>query len=500
MRSVELKRARVDWAALLSPLLVGFLICITAWAAITLTESTGRVASIWLANGILLAILLRSPSKAWAPYCFAAFCGNVLANYWTGNTIPISLGLSACNSFEVLVAAYPLRFILGPRFSLTRGDCFASFITFAVILAPAATALLASSFLAMAVEGSFLDILVIWYPADALGMAIMVPALLSVSRHDLKQLIVNDQWLRSGGVAVLLLAVTMMVFSSQEPRLAFLIYLPLVIAVLQMGFTGGALAILMTGALALTFSIQGIGPFTLDGSAPALQQLQLLQAFVACAFLIALPLAVIKEHDKRLTLDLERANRKLAEIATTDALTGLPNRRLFDRTMLLEWRRAQRTGEPLSVIALDVDNFKGFNDLYGHPEGDKCLRSIAEICNLRLRRAGDLLARLGGEEFVAVLPNTPAEGAETVAERMRLAVELAQIDHRLSDSNCVTISLGVATITSKEAETAEALLSQADQALYKAKASGRNRVEVFGRGAPSGEDAAALGGDQSAAE
>lgn len=459
----------------------GLLFGLSAYGGIILTAGSGSIAGIWLSNGILLAILLRSQTQRWPVYLAAALVSNVLVNLLTGSGALVAVGLSLCNAFEVAVAAYPLRYLLGPRFSLERGESFAGFMAFAVLFAPAATAVIAAAFLHVAAGASFLEVVSIWFPADALGMAIMAPPLMALRKREILELLAKGKRLRTLGVFTLLLAVSLLIFSGQESHVAFVVYLPLVIAILHLGFAGGSLAILLVGGIALAYTFQGVGPFSLHLQHGPREQLLLLQGFVACGVLIALPLAVIMNHRQRLTLELERANRKLAEIATTDALTGLANRRLFDRTLMMEWRRAQRSGEPLSLLVIDVDNFKAFNDLYGHLKGDECLKMVAAICNGRLRRAGDLFARFGGEEFMVVLPNTPLEGARHVAERMRLAVELAQIEHKLDPNGRVTVCIGVATLSEGQPEDAESLLEAADRALYRAKKNGRNRVECAGK-------------------
>ncbi|WP_455372956.1 diguanylate cyclase [Limibacillus halophilus] len=464
---------------------IGFFFGISAYGGIVLTENAGSIASIWLSNGFLLAVLLRSQTQRWPVYVAAAVIANVTVNLVTGSGATIAIGLSLCNAFEVLVAAYPLRYLLGPRFSLDRGESFAGFMAFAVLFAPAATSVIAAAFLQASAGASFVEVVGIWFPADALGMAIMAPPILALHKRDVLGLLEKSKRLRTLGVLALLLAVSLLIFSGQEAHIAFVIYLPLVVAVIHLGFAGGSLAILMVGGIALAYTFQDAGPFSLHLQHGPREQILLLQGFVACAILIALPLAVILNHRQRLTLDLERANRKLAEIATTDALTGLANRRLFDRSLMMEWRRAQRSGEPLSVLVLDIDNFKAYNDLYGHLKGDECLKMVAGICNGRLRRAGDLFARFGGEEFMVVLPNTPLEGARHVAERMRLAVELAQIEHKLDPNGRVTVCIGVACLSGGQPEDAESLLEAADRALYRAKKNGRNRVECAGAPAAS---------------
>jgi diguanylate cyclase (GGDEF)-like protein len=173
---------------------------------------------------------------------------------------------------------------------------------------------------------------------------------------------------------------------------------------------------------------------------------------------------------------LQRANEELYRLATIDPLTGLLNRRSMVESLNREWRRSEREGVPLSIILIDVDAFKKFNDHYGHLAGDECLREVASALKESIVRPGDLVARFGGEEFVVILPNTDLDGAIDVAERLRSAVEGKQMPHAASPcGQLVTISLGVAE--RQDCKTTDELISQADNQLYEAKAAGRNRVE-----------------------
>jgi diguanylate cyclase (GGDEF)-like protein len=146
--------------------------------------------------------------------------------------------------------------------------------------------------------------------------------------------------------------------------------------------------------------------------------------------------------------------------------------------MEVEWRRANRDRTPLSLLVIDVDNFKPYNDLYGHLQGDFCLRKIAEAAENIVRRPGDLFARYGGEEFVAVLPNTDTEGAQAIAEQIRAAVEQCGLPHAANSYHRITVSIGCATQVPGIDSTGDQLFGAADQALYKAKSGGRNRIEV----------------------
>ncbi|WP_223216728.1 GGDEF domain-containing protein [Paraburkholderia phenoliruptrix] len=171
-----------------------------------------------------------------------------------------------------------------------------------------------------------------------------------------------------------------------------------------------------------------------------------------------------------------RAQAALVRLAATDPLTGLSNRRVLDNRLDEEWRRARRTGQPLSALFIDIDHFKRFNDTYGHASGDEALSTVAECISSTVRRAVDLVARYGGEEFAVILPDTSADGARAVAEKIRRSVQAQHILHGGADPVTVTVSVGCATIVPAQGANALDLLAAADRQLYVAKAAGRNRV------------------------
>jgi diguanylate cyclase (GGDEF)-like protein len=179
------------------------------------------------------------------------------------------------------------------------------------------------------------------------------------------------------------------------------------------------------------------------------------------------------------TASLELANQELQRRATVDSLTGVANRRRFDEALDEEWRRAIRARLPMSCIMVDIDHFHDFNDRYGHPAGDECLRRVAEVLRGAVSRPGDLVARYGGEEFVIIMPGSPLAGARQVAEALRARVEALQIPHAASATlPVVTVSVGVATMQAERERDTQAVVELADRALYRAKHEGRNRVEV----------------------
>lgn len=173
---------------------------------------------------------------------------------------------------------------------------------------------------------------------------------------------------------------------------------------------------------------------------------------------------------------LKLAHEKLTQLAETDGLTGLTNRSHFDKMLAYECARHLRSEKELSLILLDIDHFKAFNDTYGHVRGDQCLREIARALAKTVHRATDLVARYGGEEFVALLPETPLKGAVILAERVRSCISDLQLPHRNSNAGCVTASLGVVSGRLLSGSSIMDVVHAADIELYAAKAGGRNRV------------------------
>ena len=196
-----------------------------------------------------------------------------------------------------------------------------------------------------------------------------------------------------------------------------------------------------------------------------------LATLILCCAVVGLTILFQRELRRR-----TRAESKLRRIARTDDLSGLPNRRAFRETFEREWRQAIRSGAPLSLLYIDADFFKNFNDRYGHGRGDEVLGAIAGSLEASIRRPRDVAARHGGEEFAIVLPETDLSGALTIAENIRRTIASMDIVHEGSPYLTVTVSIGVAASRPSRGSERSVLLEAADRALYRAKASGRNSV------------------------
>jgi diguanylate cyclase (GGDEF)-like protein len=184
--------------------------------------------------------------------------------------------------------------------------------------------------------------------------------------------------------------------------------------------------------------------------------------------------AKIKNH-----LEIKQHKDRLKENSLVDELTQIANRRKFNDVLEIEIRRAKRTGSKLSVLMLDIDHFKDYNDTYGHLEGDDCLKKVAKVLKDSINRPGDLVARWGGEEFVILLLDTDREGTAFIAEKLRRSVEELGIRHEASlASDVVTVSIGGAVSNPSDITSYEKLVMMSDKALYVAKRTGRNRISI----------------------
>jgi diguanylate cyclase (GGDEF)-like protein len=456
-------------------------IVILSYGSLRLAHNLGMVATIWPADGVILAALLATRPGAWPAYLLTAGIANLASTYLAGFPIASCVRIPLTNFIEMSLALSALRRILGQTFDLSEPGVLWRFAFIAGVLSPITSAILNALLLVTTENHPNPWRFAATFFAHSLGIIMVTPFVLAVFRGEFRSIFTRHRLARSTLALALLFGVTTLVFVQSRYPLLFLVYPPLVLTVVELGFSGGTLALLFSTFIAIGFTVSGHGPITLVHDASVAERVAIAQLFLSVAAILVLALSAILAERNRAMEQLERAKEQLAGLATTDTLTGLANRRKFDAALDLEFRRAASNHTPVSLLLLDVDCFKAFNDLYGHLAGDECLRAVADVLASFGRRAGDLAARYGGEEFAVLLVPADSEAAATQAEALRAAVQALRLAHagNREAGGSVTVSIGVATIKPNKFDIdPKKLIARADAGLYAAKNAGRNRVEV----------------------
>lgn len=289
---------------------------VSAWLGIMLSRQTELVAAIWLSNAILAVVLMRTPRSAWPAVLAGAALGYMAANDVTGNPFVLSVGLTLCNLLEAgLFAGLFARF--GGDFDLSRPRTLTAFCLISFGPPTLLSALLAASVLHLTVDAPFRDVLSIWYPADALGFLIGVPFMLALRRRDLAHFFAPENQFQAMAVVGAVLGVTVLVFSQNALPLLFLVYVPLMFAALRLGLPASAICVVGIGGIALTATIQGMGPLSLAEGTPQ-ETILVLQAFLASAILMVLPVTSVLTEQRRLTTALTSANDAMQRAAEAE--------------------------------------------------------------------------------------------------------------------------------------------------------------------------------------
>ncbi|MGM0593670.1 MAG: diguanylate cyclase [Pseudomonadota bacterium] len=477
---------------LLSVLLVGLAYYAGAWLGVTQTITPEGIAIIWPPNAVLLAAFLLRPPSYWPWFAAAALVAEVIADL-PGFPLWAAVAFGFINIFETLLAAWLIRWTVGEHFdfdSLKRG---AYFFLYGPLLASATAAMLGALCYVLLgrSDSSYWSLWRLWWFGDALGLLLLTPLLVVLGRW-LEHGLPRFEWRR---VAELTLLCTLLVVlginafpQGGENELGFHLTLTVLLpfgvwAAVRFGVRGASWVVLLIATMATGFMVRGIHPYT--DLAPQ-YAVWLMQEYLAVMAVMTTGLALLiyeirSQRDVlewrviERTRELQRANRRLTQIASTDYLTGIANRRHFYEVARRELARCKVSGAPLSLLMLDLDHFKRVNDDYGHDAGDSVLQQVIQRVQTTVRPL-DMLGRYGGEEFLLALPETPLEEAAEIAERIRERVEQLPIKHD-GESIHVTVSIGLVE-QADSGSGLEALINRADQALYRAKSAGRNRVEV----------------------
>jgi diguanylate cyclase (GGDEF)-like protein len=448
-----------------------------------------HVVVVWLPNAVLLAALLRFRGRRAPLLCALTFTSDVLANL---NAFPwyVAVLLSVVNLVEVLTTfALMRRYGASPR--LHRLQDFIKLFLAGPVLA-ALLAGLAAAMVLQQVYGAttpYFTLVRLWWFGDGLGLLIYTPLLLAFTQREYQRLRLTrtDDTILAG---TLLLATA--VLSAHGGEIDGVSVTPTLLlpaaAVVAFRF-GVRLTSLFVALVALSTAMMmttGMQPF---GEVPVHLEVVRAQEFILTLSMIGIGFAVLlselhareRELESRVrerTRELELSNHRLVTMSATDGLTGIANRRHFDETLTSEWSRARRSGQRLTLAMLDVDQFKQYNDHYGHQAGDNVLRQVAAELAQRIRRSGDMVARYGGEEFAIISYATGEENALAMADMICQAIAGLKLTHPYSPFGVLTVSVGVAIVAPGEEDSIIDFLKAADTALYRAKQLGRNRVEL----------------------
>lgn len=283
------------------------------------TQDSGRISAIWIANGLVLGLLLAVPRAHWYGYLTAAFLGNAAAHFYFGAHYPIALALALCNVGEVALAAGLIRKFSGDRIHLSQWSVARNFLLFGVVLAPLASGLVAASYLSGIQEMSFGSVVWIWFASHGLGIGIVCPLMLTWIQEGLpprRNAVASDWW-----SPVALVAVTVGVFMTDMPQLAFLVLLPLIVVVFRHSHFGAVCGVGLIAGIGVPLTLMGNGPFALTASSDLRIQIVLLQAFIAVSSLMALGAALVLKQRRTVASQLEQAHYELQMI--TDNVSAL---------------------------------------------------------------------------------------------------------------------------------------------------------------------------------
>jgi diguanylate cyclase (GGDEF)-like protein len=316
-----------------------------------------------------------------------------------------------------------------------------------------------------------------WYLGDMLGMAVLAPLVIMVQRPGFFVMFDRRALPHTLVVLAASLAVTTLVFTHSRDPLIFFIFPAFLLVAFRLGLPGTVVNILLVTLMAIGFTIKGHGPLMLiSGQHMLLHRIVIAQVFAAVAIFTMFPVAAILEEKEALKRSLAANEARFRNLALKDELTGLPNRRAFNLQFDGAWEEALTAKNCLGLIILDVDQFKQYNDVAGHPAGDAYLRKIAQVVDRIAEMTQSIPARIGGEEFAMILPATTQEGAQAIAETVRISVFDLALPHPVTPSGMQTVSLGVAVRLPLDGQNSIDLIRSADKALYEAKLAGRNQV------------------------
>ena len=449
-----------------------------SWLGIVLSHQSEGVATIWLSNGFIFGMLITQPKDRWLAYFIAGLTADTLADMIYGDPFRIAIGVSLANSIEVITSAFLLTLWFPSPLDLSKRRTLVGFLLVSVLGATALTSALGAWWTLLCMPGPpWWQMFRTWYLGDMLGMAVLAPLVIMAQRPAFFSMFDRKHLPHTLLVLVAPAIVTALVFTYSKDPLIFFIFPAFLLVAFRLGLPGTVVNILMVTLMAIGFTVKGHGPLMLiAGEHMLLHRIVIAQIFAAVAIFTMFPVAALLEEKEHLKNSLAASEARFRNLAYVDELTGLPNRRAFNPRLESAWTDALAGGNVLSLVILDADLFKQYNDYAGHPAGDACLRSIAQVIAGVATTAGFFAARIGGEEFAVILPDATEGRARKIAEEIRLGVLGLELANPASPCGVQTISLGIAARVPASGEASIDLMRLADQALYTAKVAGRNQI------------------------
>jgi diguanylate cyclase (GGDEF)-like protein len=433
----------------------------------------------WPTNGLVLALMLRLDRSHWFTILIGAMLGSWVGGVRHGWPVVSHIINAIANSLGPLIAA-----LLLPQFKrleewLQEPHLVFRYAIFALVLAPVLSATIFATNVHLFLPGlDFWTVLQTRADSDMLGYALFTPLVLVLSSKETYRRLNLAEISTLALLLGLMIGTTYIVFWQRSYPLCFVLISVVLVVTLRLGFIPSVIAVNLLAILATVATMHGHGPLTFGAGVMMANRILLLQGFLASTMLTVFSVSVMQVERRVFQQRLQLAYEEMEKRATTDALTGVANRRLFEESLKLEWARALRTGDSIALLMLDVDHFKFYNDRFGHPAGDACLRRIAQAIVALEHRSTDLLARYGGEEFAYLLPGARQQDAARIAEAIRARIERIHLDPDQTCDHPVSISIGCAAVTPAIGIVPQLLIGASDEALYQAKRNGRNRVEV----------------------
>jgi diguanylate cyclase (GGDEF)-like protein len=435
---------------------------------------------LWPLNGVTIALLIMRPRSEWPPILCGVVVGTGFGERFDNNGFSLVAWQRAISLVEVILSASLLPPFSSLNSWLRKPYVFRKFIA-ALVIGPGVSGILAALYFHHIQQQSYLRAFNNWATADALGIAATMPLVLSLRSPEMRSLFTREAWPKTIAILALALVSADLALSVSRYPLLFLLYPVLLLVDSLLTFAASALAMCVVCFLAVYLAINHHGPFGVWSHQLPVSRDVALQLYLGFHVFALFPASIRILERKRIGEELRDANVQLTMLASLDGLTGIANRRAFDERFAREWNRSLRTGAPLSLLMIDIDHFKQFNDRYGHHAGDRALTKVATALAAQLQRPADLVARFGGEEFAVLLPQTDLAGAAHMAETLRRAIADLAILHQGSSWDFVTVSIGGAARDHLQPGFGSdrfPLLTAADQALYQAKRSGRNCVQL----------------------